>query len=232
MRLSQRLTTIADMLDKGGSVADIGADHALLCIYLVENELVDKAIVSEIADEPFRHALHAVNHSQAAAKISVRRGNGLQVLKPGEVDNIVIAGMGSDTMVQILSRDWTKSESYDQYIFQPMSKIHILRGCLASRGWSIKDEQVVKENGQYFIIIASSPGGLPYKLNKLEMEIGPKIILADTQVKKDYLAQFRSKYLIIYNQMVDSQSNRNILYAGEYLQRIKQLEAILSEGES
>ena len=37
MKLSQRLQAIADLVDKGARVGDIGTDHGQLPCYLVEN---------------------------------------------------------------------------------------------------------------------------------------------------------------------------------------------------
>ena len=38
--LSIRLKAVADLVDNNKIIADIGCDHALLSIYLVENDLV------------------------------------------------------------------------------------------------------------------------------------------------------------------------------------------------
>ena len=43
MKLSKRLQTIADFVKKNSVVADIGTDHAHIPIYLIENNIIDKA---------------------------------------------------------------------------------------------------------------------------------------------------------------------------------------------
>ncbi|MEN6460115.1 MAG: class I SAM-dependent methyltransferase [Syntrophomonas sp.] len=232
MKLPLRLLTIADMIVKGESVADIGSDHALLCTYLVENGLASRAIASEIADGPYRRTQVAVAGSKNQEKIAVRQGNGLQTLQPGEVTNVVIAGMGADNIVNILADDWSKSRTFSRYVFQPMTKIQVLRSFLASRGWPILDERVVQENGHYFVLIASSPGNYPYILNNLETEIGPQVLTADTELKKEFIKKYRNKYTIIVDNLVHSGKQENIYAAGKYRQMIEQLEVILGERHS
>lgn len=229
MKLPLRLLTIADMIVKGESVADIGADHALLCTYLVENRLAARAIASEIADGPYQRTQLAVAKSKNKEKIMVRQGNGLQTLEPGEVTNIVIAGMGADNIVDILADGGSKSKTFKRYVFQPMTKIEVLRGYLASQGWPILDERVVKENGHYFVVIASSPGSSPYKLNKLETDIGPQVLTADTEQKRDLIKNYRNKYAMIGDNLVRSGKYENIDTAEKYREMAEQLEVILGE---
>ncbi|MGI5920798.1 MAG: tRNA (adenine(22)-N(1))-methyltransferase [Syntrophomonadaceae bacterium] len=232
MKLPLRLQTVADMIRRGTSMADIGSDHALLCIYLAENGLVSRAIASEIADKPYQRALAAVNGSQKRDLITVRQGNGLFTLEPGEVFNVVIAGMGGDTIVAILAQDLVKSVSFPRYIFQPMSKWQVLRSFLAAQGWPVEEEKLVKENGHFFVVMAASPGHTPYHLSRLEAEIGPSILRADTELKRDFMQKYRNKYLKTYHSLIMSRQEENVQAAGEYRKMVERLEEILDAGDS
>ena len=180
--LDKRLNMFAAMIIKGESVADIGADHAHLSIFLVENNIVPRAIVTDLPDGPFNRAVNAVQNSNCQDRLGVRQGDGLQVLLPGEVGNIIIAGMGGDSIVEILSYDWNKAESYHRYIFQPMSKAHVLRSELSRRGWPILDEKIVRENQKYYSVISACPDNKPYQLSPLELEVGPVIQIGRAHV--------------------------------------------------
>ncbi|HNX92229.1 MAG TPA: tRNA (adenine(22)-N(1))-methyltransferase TrmK, partial [Syntrophomonas sp.] len=46
--LSPRLQAIADLVDSGESMADIGSDHALLPVYLFDKGLITRAVASEL----------------------------------------------------------------------------------------------------------------------------------------------------------------------------------------
>ncbi len=229
--IDQRLLAISDMLIKGESTADIGTDHALLPIYMVENSIVPRVIVTELTDGPYQRAANAVQNSLYRDKIEVRQGNGLQVLEAGEVVNIIIAGMGGETIVDILSCDWQKSESYARYVFQPMSRPQVLRRELSLRGWPILDERLVEERNRYFVIISSCPGNLRYILSPLELEVGPVILRTESEFKKDYLKGYLKKYVNIYHSLMKSTGTENHILE-EYRKIIGELEEILGAGKS
>lgn len=193
IKLSPRLYAISRLVQAGHICADIGADHAQLAIYLVEQKLAPRVIVTDIARGPYERALQAIQASPGARSIDLRQGDGLQPLQPGEADTIIIAGLGGDAMAGILSNDWKKSESFRQYIMQPMSRAWVLRNTLAERGWPIKVEQVIREGARFFTVIKAVPGNIPYRLSPLEADIGP-LVLSAYPAEKDYLREWHKKY--------------------------------------
>ena len=48
MILTERLQTIATMVDKGSVVADIGTDHAYLPVFLIQQGICGKALACDI----------------------------------------------------------------------------------------------------------------------------------------------------------------------------------------
>ena len=50
--LSKRLQTVAGMVTKGNIIADIGTDHGYVPIYLVEENITDKAYAMDINQGP------------------------------------------------------------------------------------------------------------------------------------------------------------------------------------
>ncbi len=226
--LSRRLEILANLVEPGRTVADIGSDHAALALYLAENNISPRVIVSELGDGPYNRASQAVEYSQFRSRISLRQGNGLQVLLPGEVDIIVLAGMGGDTIVEILSHDWPKSASYNRYLFQPMSKSSVLRQTLAEQGWLIEDEKLVKDNHRIFTVIAARPLQHSYQLTDLEQEIGPVILRTNDNLKREYLRQKLIKWRRIYDTMMAAGQPYLISLAEVYRDRIIQVEEILN----
>ncbi|MEN6324668.1 MAG: class I SAM-dependent methyltransferase [Syntrophomonas sp.] len=222
-----RLKVVADMLIKNKPVADIGADHAWLSIYLIKNKLAPRVIIGELGDGPLGRAAEAVEQSSLQEQIELRQGNGLQVLKAGEVDSIALAGMGGDTLVEILAYDWAKARSFKRLVFQPMTRSGILRRALAAQGWKIMEERVLQENKRFFVVIASEPGASPYELGDLEIDIGPFILKADNTIKKQYINFYLQKYHRVFNELSCSKSGQNQNLLLDYEHKIKRLEAIL-----
>lgn len=194
MKLSPRLYAISRLIQPGRVCADIGADHAQLAIFLVEQKLAPRVIVTDIAREPYERAQKAAIGSPWAHLIDLRQGDGLQPLKPGEADTVIIAGLGGDAIADILCSDWNKSESFEQYIMQPMSRAWVLRNTLAERGWTITTEQVIRERARFFIVIEAAPGSNPYRLSPLEADIGPLILTSYPAENRDYFMSWIKKY--------------------------------------
>lgn len=227
MVLLKRLRAVADMIITNKSLADIGADHAQLPIYLLQQQMVTAVIIGELGDGPYRRALQAVRASGMSADITVRQGDGLTVLDKGEVSTVVLAGMGADTMVEILSHDEEKSRSFQRFVFQPMSKAGVLRRYLARHGWPVVAEQLVGENNQFFQVLASEPGNTPYHLTALETELGLNALQADTELKRSFLKLYLDKYIRVANELLASGQEEIRARATDYHERIKELEMIL-----
>lgn len=225
--LLKRLQAVADMIISNKKLADIGADHAYLSLYVIENNLAPAVVIGELGDGPYQRSRQAVQAGRLAQKISVRQGDGLEVLAEGEVSTVVLAGMGGDTIVEILSRDKQKARSFERYVFQPMSKAGVLRQFLAEHGWPVIEEVLIWENEKYYQVIASEPGQKPYQLSALETELGRDILKCDDEIKRDYLTLYLNKYRRVYAGLHKSNQSELQILADDYRQRIKELEVIL-----
>lgn len=208
-------------------MADIGADHALLSIYLVEKQIAPRVIATELGDGPYQRLCKAVDSSPYANCIVVRQGDGLQPLQPGEVKSVVIAGMGGDTMVQVLSYDWTKASSFDSFVFQPMSRPGALRGALAQQGWELTDEKLVEQNQHLFSILAAIPGGHPYHLSPLELDIGPILLRQTGPVAQAYRQQFWRSYQRTRQSLLQSKTSHSSHLLKEVEDKLERLEVYL-----
>lgn len=225
-----RIAAMASMVIQGETAADIGADHAELALYLLEAGITPKIIISELPAGPYNRACAAIQNSPYFNKIEARQGDGLQVLSQGEVYNIILAGMGGDTLAGIIAFDLRKAASFRHYVFQPMTKPQVLRSLLADLGWPILQEVLVKEKNKYFIIISAEPGGKPYTLSPLELDIGPEIIKKSSQpVVKGYLQAQLQKYRKIILQLKGAGDCKNLALSIQIGEKISELGAILHE---
>jgi len=229
--LGKRLSAVADLVKPGEVVADIGSDHALLPIYLIQNQIAERVIIGELDDGPYRRAEKAVKASSAWNKIELRQGNGLQILDYGEVQRIILAGMGGDTIVEILADNWEKAASFRAYIFQPMSKGAVLRQHLASQGWLVEEERLEEDKGRIFLLLTCRPDDRPYHLNDMECEIGTSILSADTELKRRYIQKYILEYRRISDNLLGSHLTSNKILAHNYQDKIMRLEALLSASQ-
>lgn len=156
MKLSQRLKAIYDLVNSPCVLADIGTDHALLPIALVQGGKALKAYACDVAAGPLQRAQQAIAKAKLADKIETRLQNGLQTL-PDDVDSVVIAGMGSDTIISILSADYDYAQKLPQLILQSNAHVDTLRRWLNEHHFMITHEELVHE-GHYYQILCVCAG--------------------------------------------------------------------------
>ncbi|MFV9511042.1 tRNA (adenine(22)-N(1))-methyltransferase [Tepidibacillus sp. LV47] len=155
--LSNRLKTIASYVPNGKKIADIGSDHALLPNYLVINQIAPFAIAGDVNEGPLQAAKRQVQQYGLTNQISVRKGNGLEVIQENEVDVIIIAGMGGALIVEILEAGKEKLSTIERLILQPNIGEELVRKWLDQNHWQIVDETILEENGKIYEIIIAEP---------------------------------------------------------------------------
>lgn len=155
--LSERLARIAEFVPRGLIAADIGADHALLPVYLVREGISPRVIACDLGSGPLESATANVLLYKLEKSIEIRQGDGLQPLAPGEADVIVIAGMGGAKIRDILEASPARLEGVSRMILQPQEGAPLVRRWLTEHNWQIIDEDLVSENDRYYEIIVSEP---------------------------------------------------------------------------
>ncbi len=162
--LSDRLKLIADNIEKGETMADIGTDHGFLPMYLLSEKISPKAIMADIssgslakARENFESFLENRGEGAVSGEPDFRLGSGLEVLENGEVDAVVMAGMGGRLIAELLQKDFEKTCSFRKFILQPRNGQGVLRHYLYQRGFSVSGEHLVDEEGRICNIIVAHP---------------------------------------------------------------------------
>lgn len=184
IKLSHRLQSIANMVAPYRRVADIGTDHGALPMYLVENQLASFVVASDRIKTPIRVVTELVKQSSFEDRIAVRLGDGLTVLQPGEVDAVVMSGMGGMTIIEILEHTPAVLATTKRLVLQPQRNIGELRQWLQQHDWQIMDEDVVWEEGYYYEILVAQPGKMA--LTEEEMLFGPVLLKKNSPLLKEY----------------------------------------------
>lgn len=158
----------------GETIADIGTDHAYVPVRLIEEKRAEKIIASDIRKGPVETARRTVKRHKMEDKIEIRQGAGLSVLKPGEADNIIIAGMGGILISEIINNDMeTAKESL--LILQPMNCQYELRKYLHQNGFSIIDEDIVTEGFKVYNLFTVKKGVQKPLLNDIDYHLPPNL---------------------------------------------------------
>ena len=98
IKLSDRLNVIAEEIEMGETVADIGTDHGFLPIFLWENRISPKVIMTDISEGSLNKAIENCRRFHPETEFDFRLGSGIDVLSEGETDDLIIAGMGGMLM--------------------------------------------------------------------------------------------------------------------------------------
>ncbi|MBM7614627.1 tRNA (adenine(22)-N(1))-methyltransferase [Alkaliphilus hydrothermalis] len=158
VKLTPRLEKIASLVENHSRVADIGTDHGYIPLYLLQNRISSFAIASDVNKKPLESAEANIKIYGYGGKIETRLGGGLATLRPGEVDTIIIAGMGGLLISDILEEAQDIVESTKTFILQPMQAQEELRRYLVKNGFCIKLDQLVKEDHRIYEIIVAEKG--------------------------------------------------------------------------
>ncbi|GGG10533.1 tRNA (adenine(22)-N(1))-methyltransferase [Paenibacillus abyssi] len=155
LKISKRLMGIFEQIGNGHRVADIGSDHALLPVYLIQSGKSPFVIAGELNPGPLAAARKQVRDAGLSSRIDVREGNGLSVLSAGEVDAITIAGMGGGLIRDILEEGLRqgKLEGVTELVLQPNVGEDLVRRWLVKENWYLTGEQIIEEDGKTYEIL-------------------------------------------------------------------------------
>ncbi|MDD2409239.1 MAG: class I SAM-dependent methyltransferase [Bacilli bacterium] len=175
--LSNRLKSIAGLVQNKDKVMDIGCDHALLGICLVKNNILNNIVVSDINQKALDNAIKNIKKYKLQDKIDARLGNGISVIDKN-INTIIISGLGTNTIIKILSHPNLKQ--IKKLIIQSNNDHYLLRKYLVLKEYYITHESIVYDKGHYYINIVFEKGKRKYTFK--ELMYGPFLIYAN----KDY----------------------------------------------
>ena len=193
MELGARLGAIAAQVGPYHRMADVGTDHAFLPVWLIQNNRITFAVAGDVQPGPLEAARRSVGEAGLEPAISVRLGNGLQVVAPGEVEVVVIAGMGGSTIREILESSPVVVGELRSIVCQPMIGAAILRKWFLANGWEIIEEDLVMEDGRLYEIIVAEPGKT-MPMAELLLEIGPLLWRRRHPLLREHLIRLQQQY--------------------------------------
>lgn len=201
VKMSSRLHRVADMITPGMTVADIGTDHGYIPIYQVLTGRTGQAYACDVVEGPLGRARDNVKLYHVEDRVDIMLSDGLEVFKSEEVklpESIVIAGMGGCLICRILDNGMSVARKAKELVLSPHSEWYEVRSYLMSNGFSIIDEDMVKEDGKFYVIIKAVPAVLAddeeneaakqrMPADSLALHFGPVLMRKEHPVLLDYL---------------------------------------------
>lgn len=203
MELPPRLRVIAKKVPQGARLADIGTDHGYLPVWLLLNGRINAAIAADLRPGPLERAKETAHRYGQSPYISFRLCNGLSGVSADEVDTVVIAGMGGETIAAILeAASWTHGNKL--LLLQPMTGAPRLRQWLQTHEYTILDETLVCEGNRLYSIW-SVKGGIMRPLSPAELWAG---VNDNGPFRMEYLNMVEKKAeKVLQGHMAAQQSN-------------------------
>ncbi|MBF4692057.1 tRNA (adenine(22)-N(1))-methyltransferase [Fusibacter ferrireducens] len=239
-RLSQRLNQMAKWLDQDVSIADIGTDHGYLPYCLFEQKKISHAILCDINQGPLENAKNTFKSSDYVKSAEFRLGSGIEPIEDGEVDYVIIAGMGGTLIKKILSKDIKKTKSFKGFFLQPQTEQDVLRHWLLENQFQIISDFYAFEDQKYYEALYVLPqnvnlnpigvlsvipsGQSAFKVYEIsnDLEFGYKVHPDSLETYRAYLEYKAHKYKMILSKL-SGRNNPKAMSCQFKLQQIEQL---------
>lgn len=229
MKLSKRLEMIASFVKPGSRLADIGTDHGYIPIALTERGVIPSALAMDVRKGPLERAREHIGEAGLAEQIETRLSNGLEKLKAGEADTVVIAGMGGELEIHILEEGRHIWDSAAQWVLSPQSDLEHVRRYLLEHGFSIDREAMVKEDGKFYTIMdVAGPGRRDAAdcsgWRESDYVYGKYLIETADPILKEFLEQEKKTVSGIFNSLNSRDTDSSKKRAGELKKKLDLIE--------
>ena len=234
-KLDDRMMSAASFVNRGDVVADVGTDHGYLPIYLILSGIIPFAVASDIREGPLGRARKNARKYGVDQKMKFELSDGLAFLEDGcPVDDIIICGMGGETIISIIEASDYPKKSGVRLILQPMTKAFELREYLYSGGFEIMDEMLSESGGKIYscmltrytgksrsVSFAAKMLGEDYGklLSFLHRELFAEIVFCHTDCLEDLVIR-EELFVEVYGAFAEALSENGKLPSSESVRQI------------
>ena len=225
IKLSNRLKKIAELVDFGATVIDVGTDHGYVPNFLCEKKISSDIIATDISKNSLEKSIELTKKMGNEKFIRNILANG--IAKENR-DNIIIAGLGGIQIAEIILNSIEISKSAKKLILQPMQKTNILRRELNNMGFEIIDEEIIFEDERYFEIIIVKFNGKKKSLDELDFYFSNILINKKDKVYLAYLSERKVELEKILNK-INKFNKRSIKRRDDLINLLKRTEEAIDE---
>lgn len=222
------------MVTPGSILADIGTDHGYVPIALIQKKKIPKAIAMDINEGPLERAKEHIKMCCLDDSIETRLSDGVAALREYEADTILIAGMGGELIIHILTEGKNICRKAKELVLQPQSDIDHVRKYLRENNYRIIDEDMILEEGKYYPMMKVIPVEEElFEWKDMKSEVittcdiyGPLLIKNGNPVLRRFLVKQHKQLRGILKTLKEQSPNEGIT------KRIKEIEKELVYNES
>ncbi|MCC6625367.1 MAG: tRNA (adenine(22)-N(1))-methyltransferase TrmK [Deltaproteobacteria bacterium] len=128
------------------------------------------------------------------AGIDLRTGDGLAPVAPGEVDGVIMAGLGARTMLRVLASRPEVTARLGWLVLCPSHFEDDLRPGLDALGWHPDHEVLAHERDRFYEIVRAAPGPDPAAPDAVAARWGPRLLERRDPLLPAWLADLRVRF--------------------------------------
>ena len=154
-KLPARLQAVANLIEPCSVFADVGCDHGLISLYVLDNWLANRVLCIDKSLKCLEKTIRLLQHHHVEDQAIFYNCDGLYPVRQTP-DQVLIAGLGGAEMIDILY-EYSRGRSLDtidSLILQPMRDEYAVRKWLNTNGFKIVKDFVMKDKKLYHIIKA------------------------------------------------------------------------------
>lgn len=168
IEVGARLKAITSLVTMS-TVIDVGADHGKAAAELLVSNVANKAYFTDISSKSLEKSQKLVNELGLNDRAEFVVCDGLKKFDNVEPCDVIIAGMGGEEIIKILSESKI-NDKVNAFILQPQKNVQKVRTYLVNSGYKIVKDFVVKDDKQFYFVIKAVRG--EDKLTELELYFG------------------------------------------------------------
>lgn len=170
-----RLNEIFSVITPCDVIADIGCDHGYISKMIAKSGIAQLIVMTDISAKCLKKA-------EDLLKEEVEQGKAVSFVSDGltgveiHIDEAVIAGMGGEETVKILS-DRSRYEKVSKLVLQPMKNADKVRKYLLDNGYKIERDYTFYDAGKFYELIVAKISDVADYYTDLELEFGRENLL-------------------------------------------------------
>lgn len=207
--MTKRLQIILDEIEPCDCLADVGCDHGIISLKVLQNHKAKRILATDISQKCLDKTIELIKEHDLTGSCEFACVNGLP--QSSCPDEVLIAGMGGLEIISILNSYFTANANRPLLILQPMRDEYKLRQFLNKFNYSIYSDFIFKDKKIYRLIKARSGEQV---LTQKQMFFGA----VEQEYSRQEFKEFLNKVYIKYTKKLHNTPNFD-----EETQKIKEI---------
>lgn len=216
--LDVRLRTVLSLVKPCTVLADVGTDHGYLPLEALKSGICEHAFAADLNELPLKRAQDTFAQSDVKDRVEFIRCSGIRDI-PDPIDAVVIAGMGAETVMQIVIEDLERFLCIPQIILQVNKDVESLRRFMVQRGFDIVDEAIAYKR-HYYVVVKFAPKAIPTEYTSFQLKYGPILLSQKDPIFLNHLTSRLNHILDLANRVSDENKREAFVLEADAIRNV------------